>query len=553
MKQAERLAKIEQLTRLTELYATKRRAGELKGEEAKKYAEYLRELAKWKRIEAGYCDIMEFAKTYCMSETGLMHPSTPSPPFHYEIATDLRNMMLAPTTKKLAIAAPRSHSKTTLANNIFILWCVCYAEDIGERYFVIISAKQDGARRFLDIVKNEIEFNEKLIADFGAMKNQARWNAIECEANGCRLQAAGAGESLRGLRYLSYRPVVVADDLEEDSDVSSEVRVAFLKEWFNKTVQQLGTPARTRIIYVGTVLSQNSLFYSVLTEMPDWDVRVYSAIVEYPNRLDLWEEYARILNDRVEGDTPIEAARIAGRKAEEFYEANKDVLHDGAVVLWPERMGLKALMTIWATRRSSFLSEFMNICADASTRLFRQWTFYSPEDIDPKELEIVFSLDPSMSKTKRSDLTATIVLGRSKKTGLMYVLEARAVREHPDVSVKYLFSLTNRYKFVDGCADNTAFQSYYREKIIEEAAKHHVYIPLRPYDTKNIPKDDRIKAMEPTISSGYVRVARHQLDLLTQLETFPKSSKRDLLDALEMAVSLFTKQRKVVLGTLGSA
>lgn len=550
MKQAERVERIEKLTRLTDAYGTKRAKGTLSTGEAMKYRGYLEELAKLQRIERGFLDIMVFAKTYFESETGLMSPSTPSPPFHHEIATLLRELMLAQKTKKLAIAAPRSHSKTTIANNIFIMWCVCYAEDIGERYFVIISSKQDGARRFLDIVKNEFQYNERLIADFGQLRDSNQWNALEATANGCRMQAAGAGESLRGLRYLAYRPVIVCDDLEEDSDVASEVRVAFLKEWFSKTVQQLGTPSKTKIVYVGTVLSQNSLFYSVLTEMPDWDVRVYSAVVEYPNRLDMWEEYARILTARVEGDTPIEAARIAGRKAEAFYEANREVMHEGAEVIWPARMGLKDLMTIWATRRSSFLSEFANVATDASTRLFRQWTFYRLEDLNVDELECVYALDPSLSKNKRSDLTAIVVLGRSKKTGLIYVLEARAVREHPDISLRYLFGLTKRYKFTDGTVDSTAFQSYYRDKIVEEAAKLHVYLPCREFKTGNIPKPERIKAIEPSVSNGYVRVARHQLDLLLQLDTYPKSAKVDLLDCLAMAVELFTKERPVVFGLL---
>jgi predicted phage terminase large subunit-like protein len=551
VKQAERIARIASLEELASLYEVKRKAKTLTGSEAAKYRGYLEELAKLRRIQAGFENVMTFAKTYFVGENALMSPATPSPPFHYEVCEMLREMILSPKTKKVAIAAPRSHSKTTIATNIFVLWCVCYCEDIGERYFVIISAKQDGARRFLDIVKNEIAYNEKLIADFGQMRDSAQWNALEATANGCRLQAAGAGESIRGLRYLSYRPVVLADDLEEDSDVASEVRVAFLKEWFNKTVQQLGTPGRTHIVYVGTVLSQNSLFYSVLTEMPEWDVKLYSALPSYPNRMDLWEEYARILNDRVEGDNPIEAARIAGRKAEAFYEANKEVLHEGAEVLWPERMSLKDLMTIWATRRSSFLSEYANVVTDATTRLFRQWTFYRPEDVDYRELECVYALDPAMGKTKRSDLTAIVVLGRSKKTGLIYVLEARAVREHPDVTTKYLFSLTGRYKFIDGCVDNTGFQTYYRDKILEESAKLSVYLPCRPYDTRNVPKEDRIKAVEPLLSNGYVRVARHQLDLTTQLETFPKSAKRDLLDALAMGASLFTGGKRLVFGKLG--
>ena len=100
----------------------------------------------------------------------------------------------------------------------------------------------------------------------------------------------GMGKRLRGIRYKSYRPtLVIGDDCESSQNTNTlELKQKNIDFW-NKVIQPIGTPD-TKFVYMGTLVANNSLLTHIM-DRADYRSKLYSAIVEYPNRSDLWDEF----------------------------------------------------------------------------------------------------------------------------------------------------------------------------------------------------------------------------------------------------------------------
>lgn len=541
MKSAERVERIDLLKRQAELV----KAEIVKGDPGSlsRYYDLLQEMAKLQRIESGYQDIMSFAKSYFTAEPphDLLKADTPSPSFHYELAEFLREATLDPLERKFAIAAPRSHAKSTIITNIFILWCIAYVEDLEKRYWLLIADKQDNARRFLDVIKSELEDNPLLLADFGSLKGPT-WNSLEIiTSNQVKIQAAGAGEGLRGLRYGSERPNVVCDDIESDESCSTPERIDKLYSWLLRTVAPLGDPKRMKLYIVGTVIHYGSVLNTLLNNHGDYESYRYQAIEKFPDRMDLWNEFERLYHARDEGENPMDASRIARQKALDFYTEHHAAMNEGAKVLWPERMDLLQLMIIRATNRLAFGSEFQNDPIDENSRIFHKIWYYTPEEINMDDLDIFGSCDPSLGKTKRADPSVILTLGRHRKTGILYVLDTDRKRRTPDQTIQDIFNKARLFEYQNFNIETIAFQQMFKDEVAKRSAEQGVYLPVREFKS-TIKKEVRISALEPLVSNGQIRFLASQKDLIEELERFPRSATDDLLDGLNMAVDLARKR-----------
>lgn len=536
MKSAERIERIALLKRQAEIFKGK-------STELSRYYEILQEIAKLQRIEAGFQDIMVFAKTYFTADPphDLLKSDTPSPAFHYDLAAFLRESTLDPLERKFAIAAPRSHAKSTIITNIFPLWCICYVEDVEKRYWLLIADKQDNARRFLDVIKSELDDNQVLIADFGNLKG-ATWNSLEIvTSNQVKIQAAGAGEGLRGLRYGSERPNVICDDIESDDSTSTPERIDKMYSWLLRTVAPLGDPKRMKFFVVGTVIHFGSVLNTLINQHGDFESYRYQAIERFPDRMDLWNEFERLYHSRDEGDNPMEASRIARQKALDFYQENYADMNDGAKVLWPERMDLLSLMIIRATNRLAFGSEYQNLPIDENSRIFKKIWYYEPSDVNLDELDVFGACDPSLGKTKRADPSVIFTLGRHRKTGILYVLDTDRKRRTPDATIQDIFNKASIYEYLNFSIETIAFQQMFKDEVTKRSAEQGIYLPVREFKS-TVKKEIRISALEPLVSNGQIRFLATQKDLIEELERFPKSSTDDLLDGLNMAVDLARKR-----------
>lgn len=91
-------------------------------------------------------------------------------------------------------------------------------------------------------------------------------------------------------------------------------------------------------ILIGTVLHTHDSVLARFLKNPLWNRKVFKAIIQWPDRMDLWEQFEGLLlaqKPRREG----EAAHAMA-----LYQANKADMDKGAVVSWPALRPIHKLM-----------------------------------------------------------------------------------------------------------------------------------------------------------------------------------------------------------------
>ena len=237
----------------------------------------------------------------------------------------LPQMLQSKESQAQAVAAPRGEAKSTLVTQLFTLWCIVTHR---KHYIVLVMDSIDQAYPMLEAVKAELEFNPRLAMDFADACGQGRvWQAgTVVTANDIKVQVAGSGKKLRGLRHGAFRPdLVVLDDIENDEQVRNPAQRDKLETWLKSAVLHLGgVGQKFDVVYIGTILHYDSVLNRTLNN-PMWHSMKFKAMLRWPERMDLWDEWEAILRNN--------GAAGAGM-AQAFYEANKAEMERGAQTSW---------------------------------------------------------------------------------------------------------------------------------------------------------------------------------------------------------------------------
>jgi hypothetical protein len=144
---------------------------------------------------------------------------------------------------------PRGHAKSTHFDIFMPLWLMLLPKRLIN-FMVVVGKSQDSANRLLgDIQAGKLEYNQRIIADFGQQKNLGLWTIRRVQdclrrevPRRCR------GQSPRGLREREARPdYIVIDDLDDDELCRNEKRVHDLTDWvkealFVRSMWDVGVP-----------------------------------------------------------------------------------------------------------------------------------------------------------------------------------------------------------------------------------------------------------------------------------------------------------------------
>lgn len=220
--------------------------------------------------------------------------SSPPAKFHFEIG-----QLAASPYPKIAIAAPRGHSKSTIFCLAEPLRRALVAPDEEYRQ-VIISATSRFSGKWLKRIADELLTNEMLKACW-KIKNTTPWcenEIINFTVNGKSrvIRAIGAGCQYRG----EHDEYIAVDDLEDLENVRSETQRQYLDDWFQQTV--IGSMTRrTRLRVIGTLI-HHYCHLATLVGNPKtlrapkegWSTKIYQAVdtsLEDPACAVLWPEY----------------------------------------------------------------------------------------------------------------------------------------------------------------------------------------------------------------------------------------------------------------------
>lgn len=466
------------------------------------------------------------------------------------------------TNAKVAVAAPRSHAKSSYLSKAFPLREVCYRK---RKYTIIISETPQVSTGNMEWLSLQLKSNAKLREDFGPLlspkqqenpkDNSMEFIAWEPQEDGtkrmiAKVEAASTGQALRGRNWNGTRPdLVICDDLEDakTNAATPELRKK-MRDWFSQVVIPLGDPKgkRTAMVYMGTTVHYDALLMHVLYKRSDFKTRVYRAIISPPERDDLWEECRQIYVNRENPNRK--------KDAEAFYLANKDEMDRGVVVLWPEVQPIWKLMVWkWDNGSKAFNTEYMNNPIDEESQVFVPDRFTYWDDTDPyrkfsvNEYDIFMGIDFAMGKT-RGDYSAIVTVAKRKDTGGIYVIDAWGERVHPDEFLRVIVDKVLQHQPAAIAAESQAAQEFFVHKLKEALRAKGYPSHTRVKEIKQRQRKElRIEALLPDIENGTIQFSRRHALLLEQFERYGSNSHDDLPDALEMAVRVAKEGKKRVI------
>jgi len=452
-------------------------------------------------------------------ETYLPHYVKGAPSLFHEAVFRLAPEILSSDkgARELLIA-PRGSSKSTHLSLGFALYCIVLGL---KRYILEVCDVYAQAALLIEAIKAELTTNIRLQSDFPDVCGAGRvWREGEIvTANNVRVEGLGALQKLRGRRHGPHRPdLMFFDDLENDEQVRSPEQRQKLENWVYRAALQVGPPDGSMdVIWVGTVLHFDAVLVRA-SKKPMWRVTEFQAIVRWPDRMDLWDQFEEVYQNLGVGF------------ARAFYADQKAEMDAGAVVNWPSVQPLVELMLKRAESHDAFQTEYQNKPISEGNP-FGDLTWWVQVR---RDLIFFGAIDPSLGrKSKGRDPSAILIGGMDRLTGTMDLVEASIRRRLPDLIIADTIALQREYGCVLWFVEAVQFQEFLRTSLMVEAAKQGVgisAIPITPNSDKNL----RIERLQPPIAAGLIRLHQSQKTLIDQLQQWPNADHDDGPDCLDM-------------------
>jgi len=263
---------------------------------------------------------------------------------------------------------------------------------------------------------------------------------------------------------------------------------------------------------------------------PLWNRKVFKAIIQWPERMDLWEQFEGFL---LNADTPQEGESAAMA----LYREQQAEMEKGAKVSWPALRPLVKLMIRRAREgHSAFDSEQQNDPTAGEDAPFAnsirfwvnrlaEWVFYG-------------ACDPSLGKAGNSrDPSAIGIGGYNRETGVMDVVEAAIRKRVPDRIISDVIEMQREYCCIVWGFESVQFQEFLRTELVKRSAQQGVPVPARallPISDKLL----RIESLQPHMHNGLIRLHSSQTTLIDQFRHFPKADHDDGPDMVQMLYML---------------
>ena len=449
--------------------------------------------------------------------------------------------------QRINVLAPRGHAKSQWTET-YALKCAVTG---SEPYIWIISDTREQAQKHLDFVRYEIEDNSLIAGAYPEAGGKgSRWARSRIVLrNGVMVECYGMGQKIRGSKKVSTRPsLIICDDLQNDNVQTSGNRREKEQRWFEDVVMKAGTPD-TNIVNVGTSLHREAVAVRLNTR-PGWSSARFRAITQWPERMDLWEQWAAIYCNRDEyGDDAPDRAR-------EWFEANRNEMERGAEVLWPARESLYQLMCEREqSGRVSFEREKQNnpitpeICYFPDDWFgdriwFRDW----PEN----PVATMMALDPSIGDSDAGDYSA-YVWGMLDRNGVLYVDANLARRPIPE-TVDFGIDVWQAFHPVSFMIESNQFQAALPNMFERRCVERGVNMGRVKKVPHSESKEVRVRRLEPFLSGNQLRFRKGSPGaamLVEQLRQFPTGLHDDGPDALEMLVWGFIELKTPALSHRG--
>lgn len=329
--------------------------------------------------------------------------------------------------KRVAIAAPRGHAKSTAITKSYTLAAVLFRD---RQFGLVISDTYKQAVLFLGEIKRELVANEDLKQLFGIkgfITDREDDIVVECDdGHMFRLMALGSEQKVRGLLWNGKRPdFIVGDDLENDEIVMNPDRREKFRNWINNALLPCMSE-RGIVRFVGTILHMDSML----------------------NRL--------MPNDRskntIHSDLKSATSKPVNGWMSVRYAADRE---EDNVVLWPGKWTKKRLNELFQMAKDQgnpegYFQEYRNRPIDPTNSFFKKDDFLEFDDMDYERdwtyAPVYLSCDLALTTKERRDWCAfgIVSVDQNGQVFLRHVIKERM--DSKDI-VDTICRLQERFKF----------------------------------------------------------------------------------------------------------
>jgi hypothetical protein len=397
--------------------------------------------------------------------------------------------------KFVALQAFRGCGKSTLVEETAIL----KAAFSKKKYIMVVGPSYSSACERLFSIKNEFQSNDALIELFGNMQGEI-WAADNIVlTNGCKIEAVGAGQALRGKKHGSNRPdLIIIDDLETEENTDTDIARMKVKRWFNRVLIPMMPPSSGEILFIGTPVHPKALIESKRRDA-SWITRVYpicytdlnsgDEISMWPTRFPMnW-----VINKR------------------------NEYINDGAA--------------------TDFAQEYMCRSEDDATKPF-QANMIKVVAVPMSYMPVHIICDPARTVKKTSDRTGYVAA--SWIGSRLIVHDALGAFHRPDEIINTLFEWNEKYKPIYVGVESNSLEEFIMAPLRAKMLDKGISMPLLDL---RAPKDklEFLKGLQPFYMSGSVTHVKHLPDLESELLSFP-TGRCDVVNALAYMLKLRSGQ-----------
>jgi hypothetical protein len=311
-----------------------------------------------------------------------------------------------------AETAPRGYGKDSFVIDMGTIWAVLYGHS---SFPLVIAYEANKAKARLAHIKMQLQENPLLAEDFpeviapirhlGRSAQRAKYQLhkgkptnIEWKndyvilptiegsaASGCIVSTASLNGSIRGVNVYGRRPTLtLITDPQTRETANSEEQTAKILQTIREDIGGLGTRSQSASCYVlATIIKKNDVAHQLTdrAKNPQWGGVIRRAIVEWPERMDLWQQYLDLKDKGARGDDQ------DGREAHRFYIDRREEMDRGAVVLWPEGYSRRLASDGTPQEVSNLQSLFGEICKHGMTAFMSEYQ-NDPQDEGDEEQEV---------------------------------------------------------------------------------------------------------------------------------------------------------------------
>lgn len=397
----------------------------------------------------------------------------------------------------------RGGAKTTVLR-LFVSFCVAY---LVSRTILFVGKSQDHARRSVEWLMKQVEFNTAWAHDFGLRKG-AKWTAEEIEiitatGQSVRIIALGITGSTRGINVDDYRPdlIVLDDPCDEENTATPEQREKtnnFVFGALDKSLAPRSEAPLAKMVLAQTPINKGDLI-NLTVKDPSWKSYVFSCFG--PDGLSAWP--SRWTTDEL----------LADKQA----HIDKNMLH-----IWLREMECRVISSELAAFKDQWLQHW-SVLPDGGFR----WIAVDPT---PPPREVI----EGPQKSRRDDAVVMTLLGYKHN---VYTAEVFGKKSpDPFELINEIFEQAIRWNARFVKIETVLFARVLKSLLEKEMVERRYFLTIVPVEDMR-KKDTRIRQeIVPYASNRRLFVHPSQTALIEQFTEYPASNHDDYLDALAIGL-----------------